>query len=181
MLTLNSTIIILKSLHISASQTLASEDASGQSSSTDTAETGMKAKALSVSGFVPFTNAQHLAELFKLAEAVENGARVIYRISNPTATALGIKQVRFSGKIDATEQETSRQWKVSFNLTEYRSVPEKKEQRTPDKIAAQQGGANSSAIGEGTVIASADTSPPETEVELTGLTGFLKTVDSALA
>lgn len=137
---INSLSINLKSLRITASLELASEDASGQSSSTDQAETGTKAKKLTVSGLLPFTKADHLAELFTLAEATESGARSIYRISNNTASALGVKQVRFSSKIEAVEQETTRQWAVSFTLSEYRSVPQKVEERTPDATANVQGG-----------------------------------------
>ncbi|PLT27069.1 adenine glycosylase [Pseudoalteromonas sp. MelDa3] len=140
MLNLNSTSIALKSLRITASQELASEDASGQSSSTSQAETGIKAKMLAVSGFLPFTQDEHLAQLFAMAEATESGARVIYRISNHTASALGVKQVRFSSKIEAVEQQTTRQWAISFTLVEYRSVPQKVEERTPDATANVQGG-----------------------------------------
>ena len=138
MLTLNTKIINLKSLRITASQTLASEDASGQSSSTDVAETGIKAQMLSVSGLITFDNAQHLSELFELAKATEDAARTIYRISNNTASALGIKQVRFSSKIEAAEQETTRQWRVSFSLAEYQSVPQKVEERQPETTANVQ-------------------------------------------
>lgn len=140
MLTLNTQAIALKSLRITASQQLASEDASGQSSSTDVAETGIKAKTLSVNGLLPFNKAEHLAELFNMAEATESGARAIYRISNNTASALGVKQVRFSSKIEAVEQQTTRQWAISFTLVEYRSVPQKVEERTPQAEANQQGG-----------------------------------------
>ena len=131
MITINSTLISLKSLRITASQELATEDASGQSSSTDSAETGIKAKMLAVSGFIPFTNQDALTNVFELAEATEAGARVIYRISNKTAEALGVKQVRFSSKIEAVEQQTTRQWSVS--------VPQKVEERQPDAAANQQG------------------------------------------
>ncbi|MGE6809533.1 adenine glycosylase [Pseudoalteromonas nigrifaciens] len=140
MLAINSTSINLKSLRITASQELASEDASGQSSSTEVAETGIKAKTLAVSGFLPFTMADNLADLFNLAAATEGGARVIYRISNRTANTLGVKQVRFSSKIEAVEQQTTRQWAISFTLVEYRSVPQKVEERTPDATANVQGG-----------------------------------------
>jgi len=140
MLTLNTQNINLKSLRITASQVLASEDASGQSSSTDVAETGTKAKTLKVNGFIPFTQAESLSQLFDLAEALEDGSRVIYRVSNNTASALGIKQVRFSSNIEAVEQETTRQWRINFVLTEYRSVPEKIEERQPDTVANVQGG-----------------------------------------
>ncbi|WP_351014999.1 adenine glycosylase [Shewanella sp. AC91-MNA-CIBAN-0169] len=144
MLTLNATAIRLKSLRITASQELASDDASGQSSSTDVAETGTKAKMLMVSGNVLFTQAENLTQLFGLAEATENGARMIYRISNKTAEALGVKQVRFASKIEAVEQQTTRQWSVSFTLQEYRSVPQKVEERQPDAEANQQGASTTS-------------------------------------
>jgi hypothetical protein len=172
MLTINATTIALKALRITASQELATEDASGQSSSTDTAETGIKAKMLSVSGFLPFTEQQQLTDLFKLAEATEAGARVTYRIANRTAEALGVKQVKFSSKIEAVEQETTRQWNISFTLAEVRSVPQKKEEREPQTAAAQQGGAGA---------ATSEEAPPETAVELTGFLGFLKSVDNKLA
>jgi len=139
MLTLNTTKINLKSLRITASQALASEDASGQSSSTDVAETGTKAKLLTVTGYVLFDDADHLSQLFALAEATQEGARTIYRINNHTASALGVKQVRFSSKIDAAEQDTTRQWRVSFSLAEYRSVPQKVEERQPEQTANVQG------------------------------------------
>ncbi|WP_372943874.1 adenine glycosylase [Shewanella sp.] len=147
MLQLNATKITLKSLHITASQELATEDASGQSASTDTAETGIKAKMLAVSGFIPFTNQDALTNVFELAEATESGARVIYRISNKTAEALGVKQVRFASKIEAVEQQTTRQWSVSFTLQEYRSVPQKVEERQPDAAANQQGASTSGESG----------------------------------
>lgn len=175
MLTLNSTAISLKALRITASQELATEDASGQSSSTDAAETGTKAKMLTVSGFIPFWDEQQLTDLFKMAEATEGGARTTYRISNKTASALGIKEVKFASKIEAVEQETTRQWNVSFTLAEVRSVPQKKEERAPQVAAAQQGG-----TGQGTASAGGNT-PPNTEPELTGIMAFLKKVDEGLA
>jgi hypothetical protein len=137
----------LKSLRITASQELASDDASGQSSSTDVAETGTKAKMLMVSGNLLFNQAKNLTQLFELAEATENGARVTYRISNQTAEALGVKQVRFASKIEAVEQQTTRQWSVSFTLQEYRSVPQKVEERQPDAAANQQGASTTGESG----------------------------------
>lgn len=173
MLTLNATQILLKAIRITASQELATEDASGQSSSTDTAETGMKAKMLSVTGFIPFADQQQLTDLFTLAEATEAGARVTYRISNRTASALGVKEVKFSSNIEAVEQETTRQWSISFTLAEVRSVPQKKEERTPQPAAAQQGSTGETAAEE--------SAPPQTEVPLTGFTAWLKSVDNSLA
>jgi hypothetical protein len=173
MLTLNATTKANKAIRVTASQELATEDASGQSSSTDSAETGIKAKKLTVTGLIPFNDEKQLTDLFKLAEATENGARVTYRISNRTASALGVKQVKFSSSIEAVEQETTRQWNISFTLAEVRSVPQKIEERTPQPAAAQQG-----ATGQ---TADAADAPPQTEVPLTGFTAFLKSVDNGLA
>ncbi|WP_445772972.1 baseplate complex protein [Shewanella sp.] len=147
MLALNVINIALKAMRITASQELASDDASGQRSSTDVAETGTKAKALTVMGNVPFMQTENLTRLFELAEATENGARTIYRISNKTAEALGVKQVRFASKIEAVEQQTTRQWSVSFTLQEYRSVPQKVEERQPDATANQQGASTTGESG----------------------------------
>lgn len=142
MLQLNSIAIKLKSLHITAGLELAAVDASGQTSSTDVAETGMKAKTLSVSGMLPFADEQHLTQLFAMAESLTDGARTVYRITNQTASATGIKQVRFNGRIEAVEQDNTRQWAVSFQLQEYRSVPQKTEERLPDTAAVEQGGSS---------------------------------------
>jgi len=90
---------------------------------------------------------------------------------------LGVKQVKFSSKIEAVEQETTRQWNINFTLAEVRSVPQKKEEREPTAPAAQQGSTGTPA---GTPAATAD-APPETEIELTGLLGFLKAIDNKLA
>jgi len=174
MLTLNAQTIQLKTLRITASQELATEDASGQSSSTDSAETGMKAKMLSVTGFIPFPKVENLTNLFKLAEATQGGARVTYRIANRTAEALGVKEVKFSSSIEAVEQETTRQWSISFTLAEVRSVPQKKEERTPQAAAAQQGATGQTAAAE-------ESAPPQTEVPLTSFQQFLKDVDNSLA
>ncbi|WP_219012158.1 baseplate complex protein [Shewanella algae] len=172
MLALNSIMVTIKSLRITASQELAAKDASGQTSSTDSAETGAKAKMLSVTGMLPFSMADHLSEIYSMAEAVEAGARKIYRISNRTASALGIKQVRFASKIEAVEQETTRQWAVSFHLQEYRSVPQKVEERQPQATASQQG-------ATGAPVEQQD-APPQTEVELSGMFSLLKQIDDRI-
>ncbi len=141
------------------------------------AETGAKAKELYIAGFILFKDAQELTQLFQLAEATDNGARVIYRISNQTAETLGIKQVRFDDSIEAVEQDTTQQWAVRFKLVEYRSVPQKKEQRLPEKQAAQQGGSN----GGGESTASTDNVPPGTETDLAGFGTVLMQTEERLS
>lgn len=89
MLTLNGTQISLKNLRISVRQQLAGQDMSGQSSSTDQAETGNKGKVLSVSGVIPFNKSETLSNLFTMAYGQDNSARQIYRISNNTKDSPG--------------------------------------------------------------------------------------------
>ncbi|HHF3140774.1 TPA: adenine glycosylase [Vibrio alginolyticus] len=178
MLTLNGTQLPLKNLRINVRQQLAGQDMSGQTSATDQAEIGSKGKILTVKGVIPFNEKQLLTNLFSRAEAQENGARQIYRISNQTAEALKIRQVKFQGAVRADEQDSHRQWSVSFELIEHLSVPERVEQRQPDKPAAQQ-----KVQGVNTQIEAgqSDDVPPDTEVELTGVMKVLKAVDNALA
>lgn len=178
MLTLNGTQLPLKNLRISVRQQLAGQDMSGQTSATDQAETGSKGKILTVKGVITFNKKQLLTNLFRIAEALEDGARQIYRISNKTAEALKIRQVKFQGAIRADEQDTLRQWSVSFELIEHLSVPERVEQRQPDKMAAQQ-----KVQGVSTPVTSGQSEdvPPDTDVELTGVLKVLKSIDNALA
>lgn len=178
MLTLNGTQLPLKNLRISVRQQLAGQDMSGQTSSTDQAETGSKGKILTVKGMIPFTKQQLLTDVFRMAEAQEEGARLIYRISNQTAKALKIRQVKFQGAVRADEQDSLRQWSVSFELIEHLSVPERVESRQNDQPAKQQ-----KVQGVNTPLAAgqSDNVPPDTEVELTGVMKVLKTVDNALA
>ncbi|MFS1902969.1 adenine glycosylase [Vibrio lentus] len=178
MLILNGTQLPLKNLRISVRQQLAGQDMSGQTSATDQAETGSKGKILTVKGVIPFTKNQLLTHLFSMAEAQESDARQIYRISNKTAEALKIRQVKFQGVVRADEQESHRQWSVSFELVEHLSVPERVEQRQPDKPAAQQ-----KVQGVNTPVETGQTDdvPPDTQVELTGVMKVLKSVDNALA
>lgn len=178
MLTLNGTQLPLSSLRISVRQQLAGQDMSGQTSATDQAEIGSKGKILTVKGVIPFTKKQLLTNLFSMAEAQENDARQIYRISNKTAEALKIRQVKFQGAVRADEQDSHRQWSVSFELVEHLSVPERVEQRQPDKPAAQQ---KVQGVNTPVEAGQSDDVPPGTEVELTGVMKVLKAVDNALA
>ncbi|HCE2240649.1 TPA: adenine glycosylase [Vibrio parahaemolyticus] len=177
MLTLNGIQISLQKLTISVRQQLAGQDMSGQTSATDQAETGSKGKVLTVKGVIPFTKSAMLSNLFTMAEALEEGARKIYRISNNTAEALKIRQVKFQGAIRADEQESLRQWSVSFELIEHLSVPERVEQRQPDQPAAQQ---KVQGISTPVSAGQAEDVPPGTEIELGWTMSVLKGVDDWL-
>ncbi|MDX1300887.1 adenine glycosylase [Photobacterium sp.] len=178
MLTLDGEQLQLKQPKIGVRQQLAGQDMSGQTSATDQAETGSKGKILTVKGVIPFSKSQLLTNLFSMAEALDEGARHIYRISNKTAETLKVRQVKFQGAIRADEQDTLRQWSVSFELVEHLSVPERVEQRQPDKPAAQQ-----KVQGVNTPVESGQNEdvPPGTDVELTGVMKVLKNIDEALA
>ncbi|MCG9631695.1 adenine glycosylase [Vibrio sp. Isolate30] len=177
MLTLDGSQLPLKNLRISVRQQLAGQDMSGQTSATDQAETGTKGKILTIKGVIPFSKNQLITNLFSMAEALENGSRHIYRVSNKTAEALKIRQVKFQGSVRADEQDSHRQWSVSFELVEYLSVPERVEQRQPDEPAVQQ---KVQGVSTPVETGQVEDVPPDTEVELTGVMKVLKAVDSAL-
>ncbi|UXI00422.1 adenine glycosylase [Photobacterium sp. TY1-4] len=178
MLTLNGTQLALKALRISVRQQLAGKDMSGQTSATDQAETGSKGKILTVKGVIPFAQKTLLTDLFSMAEAQDNGARQIYRISNNTAEALKIRQVKFQGAIRSDEQDSLRQWAVSFELIEHLSVPERVEQRQPDKPAAQQ---KVQGVETPVEVAVAENVPPGEEKELGWTMKFFTYIENTLA
>lgn len=178
MLTLDGTQLSLKNLRISVRQQLAGEDMSGQTSATDQAETGSKGKVLAISGIIPFSQSRLLTSIFSMADTQDNGARHVYRVSNKTAETLKIRQVKFQGSVSANEQSNLRQWDVSFELIEHLSVPERIEQRQPDKPATQQ-----KAQGVTTPVDSSEKKdvPPGTEVETSFVMSVLKRIDNSLA
>ncbi|WP_270671733.1 hypothetical protein [Aeromonas sp. QDB17] len=141
MLTLDGEPIVMKSMRISASMQFQDKDQSGQTSS---AEQGEKAKELDVSGLVPFNDEQTLSRLFELADAKgDGGKRHIYRVGSLLAKSVMVRQAKFAGRINASEQEGLLAWQVQFTLREHNSVPEKREQRLPKAPATVgQGTAN---------------------------------------
>lgn len=179
MLALSGNKIILKNLKVAISQELAIEEQSGLGSSTDKAETGNKAKVLSISGILPFSEHKHLATLFALAGAKDDDKRTTYRISNRTARAAKVTQVKFQGSLRADENESIRAWAISFELGEHLSVAEREEKKEPPKPATQQ-----KAEGVETKKEEEKTQgdvPPQTNVETSWLMDFLQSVDDALA
>lgn len=105
------------------------QDMSGQKSSTQKSDKGVKAKEITITGLIPFRDRAWLNDLFALAEAVdEKGEQMKYRITNISAEAINMREVQFSGEVAAVEQSVQG-WNVSFTLREVNSVAEKKEQR----------------------------------------------------
>jgi len=137
-------------LHVAANLQLASEDLSGNSSSTASAEKGDKPKTLTVRFSIKFKDAADLRRVVALAEARDGKTqRTVFTIVNDTAQAMGIRQVRFDGEFGVMEQYNLRQWDVNFNLAEFRSVPEKKQERAAAKAVSAQKAAGAAAGGAG--------------------------------
>ena len=127
-----------KELNVSVTLPMPTENISGDSSGTDTLHKGFKAKEISVRFIVPFDEAERLGDVFFMAEQLgDDGQPWIYNITNDTANAANVRQVRFSTRLVANEMEALQAWKVSFTLLEYRSVPEKKEERLEDQPQAE--------------------------------------------
>lgn len=138
-LALNGEPIRMVNMTVSPSLKFKDKDKSGQTSSTDTAEQGTKAKEIKVEGMIPYTDSAQLTRLFELAEATSKGGeRQRYRVANPTAKAVKLRQVMFAGDLEAKEQKNVMAWAVSFTLKEQNSVSEKKEQRLKMPDSKQQ-------------------------------------------
>ena len=137
-LALDGEIIPMKSPRINLAMELKEQDMSGQSSGTNGSEQGDKGMMLTVSGLIPFKQPSVLKRLMVLSRQKEECKRKIYRIGNELAQAMTIRQVRFVGRVTADEQESLMAWKVSFQLREYLSVSEVKEQREEEKQGDEQ-------------------------------------------
>ena len=126
-LALDGEAILLKNILVTPSMQIQDKDQSGQASSTASAEQGVKAKELKVSGLVPFTDKAQLTRLFALAEAKNAGGGMKrYRVANEVAQAIKFREATFSGNIDAAPQTDRMAWLVNFTLREYLSVAERK-------------------------------------------------------
>ncbi|CAI0759855.1 baseplate complex protein [Serratia ficaria] len=177
LLALDGEAIPLKSLKASPKMTIETKDKSGQSSSTTQSENGVKAKELNVSGLVDFKNKPLLSRIFALAEAKDSdGKGRRYRIANPAAQAINMRQGMFTGAVEATEQTDKLAWQVSFTLTEQLSTAEKAKGR---KAANAPGSTTKTQSASGTA-AGASENTAEQEKELTGFEKILKRVDDQL-
>lgn len=173
MLALNGEAIRLKNMRVTLSQQFPDKDQSGGTSSTAKSEEGAKGKELRVSGEIPFRDIDILKRLFELANGTDSGgARTVYRVANNVARAVNLREASFSGTLDAPQQDGRMSWLVTFTLTEFMSVAEKKE-------AAATSRATSKAQGAGT--ASGSTEAGESEEKMTWFeSNVLKPVNNAL-
>ncbi len=165
-----------KNLNATGSLRIESADLSGQSSSTDKAHNGFKPKTLAFTGLIPYTQADWLQALMKLAEATASGGQLkTYRIVNDTAAAFGVRQVQFSEGVSAREGDSIRAWTVQFTLTEYLSNPERVENRQAAKATAAQSASGQAVAAPGD--ASTGTSAGDGQQELTGFESVLGKID----
>ena len=161
-------------LKLSATLPLAGQDLSGQSSYTQSAETGDKPKQISVRLGIKMNQAEQLQNVVQLAEAKDqNGNRQIYDVVNDTAQAMGIRRVKFQGDLSVNEDENTKQWRVTFKLTEVQSIPERKEARQQAQTVTDQ-------AATGDTVATADTAVPD-QVQLSDFENVLQYLDNALA
>lgn len=152
MLALNGEAIRLKNMRVTVSQQFPDKDQSGGTSSTAKSEQGAKGKELRVSGEISFKDVSILTRLFQLANATDSGGgRTVYRVANNVARAVNLREASFSGTLDAPQQEGRMSWLVTFTLTEFMSVAEKKEAATTSRATskAQGAGVNGSSGGAG--------------------------------
>ncbi|OOF35533.1 hypothetical protein BKK49_12490 [Rodentibacter rarus] len=139
-LALNGTPIYLHNILMTVSVKREEKDMSGQKSSTKKSDKGVKAKELSVTGFIPYNRKEWLTQLFNFAELEDGkGEQSKYRISCTVAEAVNMREVQFSGEVSATEQNGQLGWAISFTLREVNSVAEKKDQRKKKPKAKVQG------------------------------------------
>jgi hypothetical protein len=133
-----------KQLVVRGSVEIRTEDIAGETSGTDLVEKGIKPKVLRVSLIIPFKDQQGLRDLIRVAESKnDKGEQTIYTITERTANAAGVRQVRFVETLTWDESYTLQVWEVKFALQEYMSNPERVEKRrdtttTPSSVTRYQ-------------------------------------------
>ncbi len=176
---LNGTKIPGHSQKVSIDLKLASEDMSGNSSSTAKAKKGDKGKTIKVQTSIKFIDADQLSLLVNLAEAKDsNGEQVIYNIVNNTANAMNMRQGFFDETFSVKENDSTEDWSISFSLSEHLSVPEKQEARRDAKKVSEQPAKGTPVNGQSTGAAAPVVA--EQAVELTPLEKNLKVFDDFL-
>lgn len=135
---LNDYTVPSKEFKVSIKMDFKSTNTGSQTSSTDFAHQGIKPKEVSVSLLIPHKEPQSLTMLTTTAEAtLSDGSLKIYTVADETCNAMNIRQVVFSG-LSVGDDTNLKAWLVSFELTEYKSVPEKAEQRLPAAVKQAQ-------------------------------------------
>ncbi|WP_422527665.1 hypothetical protein [Serratia fonticola] len=174
-LALDGEAILMKDIIVSSSMQIQDKDQSGQASSTANAEQGIKGKELRVSGKIPFSEKERLTRLYALAEAKDAGGQMRrYRVANELAQVIKLREVTFSGNVDAAAQTDRMVWLVNFTLKEYFSVAERKAMQAAAGGAGGAGGSANAQTPGGTGSAE------ESAEKLSWFENVLKKIDTAI-
>jgi hypothetical protein len=164
---------------VSVDLKLASEDMSGNSSSTAKADKGDKGKQLKVQTLIRYADPDQLSLLTSLAEAKSaSGERAVYHIINNTANAMNMRKGVFDESFSVKENDSTHDWTVTFTLSEHQSVPEKKEARKEAKKVTEQPAKGATAAAN---QAAAPSTTADQAVDLTPTEKGLKAFDDFLA
>lgn len=149
----------------------------GDTSATDTVNTGTKAKTISVAGLIKFADKNILEEITQLAESVqENGSRAIYSITHDGANAMRVRQVYFDGDLDIREAQEFKAWNITFSLKQFNSVAEATEAQNSNTSPVVQ----DSVTGEEVAAPELESEQPTLDENGT-VYKMLKTLDDLLA
>lgn len=127
-----------KNLQTNISAEFERKDMSGQTSSSSFSSGGNKPKKISASLQIPKDNSEELTRLDEAAAALDDkNDPVIYTISDDQCEARKIRQVIFIGSLTSKENENLQCYDVSFELQEYKSPSERKEERALAKAVPE--------------------------------------------
>lgn len=119
-----------KNVKVNASISLARKDLSGQSSDSSFANAGAKPQKINVSCQIPVSEKQKLSELLEIARACDSKDEpIVYAVSDALCDVMSVRNVIFSGELRASESDTLRVYEVAFELQEWRTVAERREER----------------------------------------------------
>ena len=127
-----------KNLQSNVSAEFERKDMSGQTSSSSFSSGGNKPKKVNVSLQIAKDNAEELTRLDEAAAALDDkNDPVIYTISDDQCEARKIRQVIFIGSLTSKDNESLQCYDVSFELQEYKSPSERKEERALAKAVPE--------------------------------------------
>lgn len=125
-----------KNVKVDVALSLARKDLSGQSSDSSFANAGAKPQTVNVSCQIPIANRSQLTDLAEVARACDaKDEPIVYSVSNALCDAMNLRMVVFSGEFRVQESDDLRVFDVSFQLQEFKSVSEKREERANGNAA----------------------------------------------
>ncbi len=112
------------------------KDLSGQSSDSSFANSGAKPHKVQVSTQIAMEDKNDLRRLAEVARACDaHDEPIIYEVDDDLCDAHKIRQVIFCGQLKSTEADGVRAWAVTFELQEFQSVAERREERAVGNAA----------------------------------------------